>query len=108
MKNFLVLFFILASPIILLAEKEDIVCLKTDKIKSIKFKKKVMVFETMNKDKFNISCKGVGTLSFESPLIIEPQKMGFKICSNDVLQLRNKTCFIDKIELIKKDEKVNS
>ena len=42
-------------------------------------------------------------LNFENPVIIEPQKMGNKICSNDVLKLRNKTCFIDKIEAVKKD-----
>ena len=38
-------------------------------------------------------------LNFENPVIIEPQKMGNKICSNDVLKLRHKTCFIDKIVL---------
>tara|TARA_B100001996_G_scaffold343520_1_gene298695 strand:+ start:145 stop:471 length:327 start_codon:yes stop_codon:yes gene_type:complete len=108
MKNLLILIFIFVLPINLLAEKNSIVCLKTNKIKSIKFEKKVLVFETTKKDKFNISCKGAGTLTFESPVIIEPQKMGFRICSNDVLQLRNKTCFIDKIEPVKKDEETNS
>ena len=108
MRNLLILICIFASPINLVAENSDIVCLKTDKIKSIKFEKKVLIFETTKKEKFNISCKGAGTLTFESPLIIEPQKMGFKICSNDVLQLRNKTCFIDKIEPVKKDEETNS
>ena len=108
MKNLLILICILASPTNLVAENSDIVCLKTNKIKSIKFEKKVLVFETTKKNKFNVSCKGAGTLTFESPMIIEPQKMGFKICSNDVLQLRNKTCFIDKIEPVKKDEEVNS
>ena len=67
-----------------------------------------MVFETNKKQKYNISCKGAGNLNFESPIIIEPQKLGYKICSNDVLKLRNKTCFIDKIELVKKDNEVNS
>ena len=108
MKNFLFLICILTSPFNLVAETKDIVCLKTDKIKSIKFEKKVLVFEMNKKNKFNISCKGAGTLTFESPVLIEPQKMGFKICSNDVLKLRNKTCFIDKIEPVKKDEEVNS
>ena len=100
--------FSFLTPNFLLAENADYVCLKTDKIKSIKFKKDFMVFETNKKQKYNISCKGSGNLSFESPIIIEPQKLGYKICSNDVLKLRNKTCFIDKIELVKKDTEVNS
>ncbi len=100
--------FCFGIPNFLLAEKSDYVCLKTDKIKSINFKKDFMVFETNKKQKYNISCKGAGNLNFESPVIIEPQKMGYKICSNDVLKLRNKTCFIDKIELVKKDTEVNS
>ena len=101
-------FFSFVTPNFLLADNVDYVCLKTDKIKSIKFKKDFMVFETNKKQKYNISCKGAGNLNFESPIIIEPQKLGYKICSNDVLKLRNKTCFIDKIELVKKDTEVNS
>ena len=49
------------------------------------------------KNKYNETCRGPGNLNFENPLIIEPQKMGNKICSNDVLKLRHKTCFIDTI-----------
>ena len=93
--------FIFVAPNFLLAESNDYVCLKTDKIKSIRFKKDYMVFETSKKQKYNISCKGSGNLNFESPVIIEPQKLGYRICSNDVLKLRNKTCFIEKIELVK-------
>jgi len=45
-------------------------------------------------------------LTFQSPLVIEPQKMGYKICSNDVLKLKEYSCFIDKIELlVEKDVK---
>jgi hypothetical protein len=30
--------------------------------------------------------------------------MGYKICSNDVLKLKNYSCFIDKITLLEKKE----
>ena len=83
----------------ILADTDEIVCLKTDKIRSVDFKKDFMVFEMQKKQKYNVTCKGPGNLNFQNPVIIEPQKMGNKICSNDVLKLRNKTCFIDKIVL---------
>ena len=80
-----------------LADTEEIVCLKTDKIRSVDFKKDFMIFEMQKKNKYNVTCRGPGNLNFENPLIIEPQKIGNKICSNDVLKLRHKTCFIDTI-----------
>jgi|TARA_B100001996_G_scaffold62731_1_gene44944 hypothetical protein len=83
----------------ILADTDEIVCLKTDKIRSVDFKKDFMVFEMQKRQKYNVTCKGPGNLNFENPVIIEPQKMGNKICSNDVLKLRYKTCFIDKIVL---------
>ena len=83
----------------ILADTDEIVCLKTDKIRSVDFKKDFMVFEMQKRQKYNVTCKGPGYLNFQNPVIIEPQKMGNKICSNDVLKLRNKTCFIDKIVL---------
>ena len=83
----------------ILADTDEIVCLKTDKIRSVDFKKDFMVFEMQKRQKYNVTCKGPGNLNFENPVIIEPQKMGNKICSNDVLKLRHKTCFIDKIVL---------
>ena len=67
-----------------------------------------MIYTVQKREKYNITCKGSGYLNFENPVIIEPQKMGNKICSNDVLKLRNKTCFIDKIEAVKKDSEENS
>ena len=104
------LFFVLmiAFSVITLADDNKIVCLKSDKIRSVDFKKDYMIFEMQKRDKYNITCKGSGYLNFENPVIIEPQKMGNKICSNDVLKLRNKTCFIDKIELVKKDPEEKS
>ena len=80
----------------ILADTDEIVCLKTDKIRSVDFKKDFMVFEMQKRQKYNVTCKGPGNLNFENPVIIEPQKMGNKICSNDVLKLRHKTCFFDK------------
>ena len=70
----------------ILADTDEIVCLKTDKIRSVDFKKDFMVFEMQKRQKYNVTCKGPGNLNFENPLIIEPQKMGNKICSNDVLK----------------------
>jgi len=104
------LFFVLmiAFSVTILADDNKIVCLKSDKIRSVDFKKDYMIFEMQKRDKYNITCKGSGYLNFENPVIIEPQKMGNKICSNDVLKLRNKTCFIDKIELVKEDSEANS
>ena len=57
-----------------------------------------------NKEKFNVYCKGKFSLTFQSPIIYEPQKMGFKICYNDVLKLKQSTCFIDKIVPVEKKE----
>ena len=104
------LFFILmiTFSVATLADEKEIVCLKSDKIRSVDFKKDYMIFEMQKRDKYNITCKGSGYLNFENPVIIEPQKMGNKICSNDVLKLRNKNCFIDKIELVKEDSEANS
>ena len=104
------LFFVLmiAFSVNTLADENEIVCLKSDKIRSVDFKKNYMIFEMQKREKYNITCKGSGYLNFENPVIIEPQKMGNKICSNDVLKLRNKTCFIDKIEAVKKDSEENS
>ncbi len=104
------LFFVLmiTFSVIILADEKEIVCLKSDKIRSVDFKKDYMIFEMQKRDKYNITCKGSGYLNFQNPVIIEPRKMGNKICSNDALKLRNKTCFIDKIELVKKDSEVDS
>ena len=93
----LLLLFLIINSNSTLAEDIKPICLKTDKIHSVKFKKDFMIFEMQRREKFNVSCRGPGNLNFENPIIIEPQKMGRKICSNDVLKLRNKTCFIDKI-----------
>tara|TARA_B100000941_G_scaffold258184_1_gene208436 strand:+ start:26 stop:367 length:342 start_codon:yes stop_codon:yes gene_type:complete len=93
----LLLLFLIINPNSTLAEGNKLICLKTDKIRSVNFKKDFMIFEMQRREKFNVSCKGSSYLNFENPIIIEPQKMGRKICSNDVLKLRNKTCFIDKI-----------
>ena len=97
--------FIVIFSSVILADTDEIVCLKTNKIRSVDFKKDFLVFEMQKKQKYNVTCKGPGYLKFENPLIIEPQKMGNKICSNDVLKLRNKTCFIDKIVLNKVNDK---
>ena len=93
----LLLLFLIINPNSTLAEDNKRICLKTDKIRSVDFKKDFMIFEMQKKNKYNVTCRGPGNLNFENPLIIEPQKMGNKICSNDVLKLRHKTCFIDTI-----------
>ena len=107
MKNILIAIFLLSflinTPLIADEESEKI-CFKTREIKSIQFKKKFLVFELNNKEKFNVYCKGNFSLTFQSPIIYEPQKMGFKICYNDVLKLKQSTCFIDKIVPVEKKE----
>ena len=107
MKNILIAIFLLSFLInipLIAAEESEKICFKTREIKSIQFKKKFLVFELNNKEKFNVYCKGKFSLTFQSPIIYEPQKMGFKICYNDVLKLKQSTCFIDKIVPVEKKE----
>ena len=60
MKNILIAIFLLSflinTPLIADEESEKI-CFKTREIKSIQFKKKFLVFELNNKEKFNVYCK---------------------------------------------------
>ena len=64
------------------------ICFDTKDIENIRFKKDFLLFENRRDINYTVTCKGNRHLSFQSPLIIDPQKMGYKICSNDVLKLK--------------------
>ena len=76
------------------------VCFDTKDIENIKFKKDFLLFQNRKDINYTLTCKGKRYLTFQSPLIMEPQKMGYKICSNDVLKLKDYSCFIDEISLV--------
>tara|TARA_E500000331_G_scaffold351941_1_gene399556 strand:- start:5992 stop:6321 length:330 start_codon:yes stop_codon:yes gene_type:complete len=76
------------------------ICFDTKDIENIKFKKDFLLFQNKKDINYTLTCKGKRYLTFQSPLIIEPQKMGYKICSNDVLKLKDYSCFIDEISLV--------
>ena len=76
------------------------ICFDTKDIENIKFKKDFLLFQNKKDINYTLTCKGKRHLTFQSPLIIEPQKMGYKICSNDVLKLKDYSCFIDEISLV--------
>ena len=76
------------------------ICFDTKDIENIKFKKDFLLFQNKKDINYTLTCKGKRHLTFQSPLIIEPQKMGYKICSNDVLKLKDYSCFIDQISLV--------
>ena len=99
------LFVVLASSAV---KSEERVCFKTKDIENILFKKDHLIFENRRNVNYSLTCKGSRHLTFQHPLIIEPIKMGYKICSNDVLKLKNYSCFIDKITLLveKEDKKI--
>ena len=65
---------------------------------------RILIFENRKDLNYTVTCKGSHHLTFQSPLVIEPQKMGYKICSNDVLKLKEYSCFIDKIELLVEED----
>ena len=110
MKNIIIaLLIIVLVPLSLHSEEktenpDERICFKTRDIENILFKKDKLIFENRRNVNYSLTCRGSRHLTFQHPLIIEPIKMGFKICSNDVLKLRDYSCFIDKITLIKKDE----
>ena len=110
MKNIiLALLIVVLAPLSLHSEEKIVnsderICFKTRDIENILFKKDKLIFENRRNVSYSLTCKGSRHLTFQHPLIIEPIKMGFKICSNDVLKLRDYSCFIDKITLLKKDE----
>ena len=107
-KLVLVFMLILISPLALKAEEslktEERICFKTRDIDNIIFKKDRLIFENRKNINYSLTCKGSRYLNFQNPLIIEPIKMGNKICSNDVLKLKNYSCFVDKITLIEEDK----
>ncbi|MDA8892229.1 hypothetical protein N9I86_00785 [Hyphomicrobiales bacterium] len=88
-----------------LALSSERVCFDTKDIENIKFKKDYLLFKNRKNLNYSVTCKGNRHLTFQSPLIIEPQKMGYKICSNDVLKLKEYSCFIDEIKLIVDENK---
>ena len=100
----LILIFTFISPfnLSLSSERE---CFDTKDIENIKFKKDYLLFKNRKNLNYSVTCKGNRHLTFQSPLIIEPQKMGYKICSNDVLKLKEYSCFIDEIKLIVDENK---
>ena len=53
-----ILFLILlnVSSVNILADTEEFVCLKTDKIRSVDFKKDFMIFEMQKRNKYNEFC----------------------------------------------------
>jgi len=81
------------------------VCFDTKDIENIKFKKDFLLFQNRKDINYTLTCKGKRHLTFQSPLIMEPQKMGYKICSNDVLKLKDYSCFIDEISLVVEESK---
>ena len=50
----------IAFSVTILADDNKIVCLKSDKIRSVDFKKDYMIFEMQKRDKIYITCKGSG------------------------------------------------
>ena len=107
MKN-VILAILLVFLIPLAVKSEERICFKKKDIENILFKKDHLIFENRRNVNYSLTCKGSRHLTFQHPLIIEPIKMGYKICSNDVLKLKNYSCFIDKITLLeeKEDKKV--
>ena len=103
MKN-IILALLLVLLIPLAVKSEERICFKTNDIENILFKKDHLIFENRRNINYSLTCKGSRHLTFQHPLIIEPIKMGYKICSNDVLKLKNYSCFIDKITLLEKKE----
>jgi len=101
-KVILALLLVVLAP--LAVKSEERVCFKTNDIENILFKKDHLIFENRRNVNYSLTCKGSRHLTFQHPLIIEPIKMGYKICSNDVLKLKNYSCFIDKITLLEKKE----
>ena len=87
------------------AQSSERICFDTKDIENIKFKKDFLLFQNRKNLNYSVTCKGNRHLTFQSPLIIEPQKMGYKICSNDVLKLKEYSCFIDEIKLIVDENK---
>ena len=81
------------------------ICFDTKDIENIRFKKDFLLFQNRKNINYTVTCKGNRHLSFQSPLIIDPQKMGYKICSNDVLKLKEYSCFIDEITLVVEENK---
>tara|TARA_B100000212_G_scaffold9431_1_gene6953 strand:- start:917 stop:1261 length:345 start_codon:yes stop_codon:yes gene_type:complete len=110
MKNIIIaLLIIVLVPLSIHSEEktenpDERICFKTRDIENILFKKDKLIFENRRNVNYSLTCRGSRHLTFQHPLIIEPIKMGFKICSNDVLKLRDYSCFIDKITLLKKDD----
>ena len=103
LKILLLLFFCVALVNPLFAN--DRICFDTIDIENIRFKKDFLLFENRRDINYTVTCKGNRHLSFQSPLIIDPQKMGYKICSNDVLKLKEYSCFIDEIKLVVEENK---
>ena len=110
MKNIiLTLLIVVLAPLSLHSEEitvnsDERICFKTRDIENILFKKDKLIFENRKNVNYSLTCKGSRHLTFQHPLIIEPIKMGYKICSNDVLKLKDYSCFIDKITLLSTDE----
>ena len=102
MKN-IILALLLVLLIPLAVKSEERICFKTKDIENILFKKDHLIFENRRNINYSLTCKGSRHLTFQHPLIIEPIKMGYKICSNDVLKLKNYSCFIDKIPLLRSE-----
>ena len=103
MKNIiLTLLIIIFIP--LAVKSEERICFKTKDIENILFKKDRLIFENSRNVNYSLTCRGSRHLTFQNPLVIEPIKMGYKICSNDVLKLKNYSCFIDKITLLEEDK----
>tara|TARA_S200000501_G_scaffold97299_2_gene90642 strand:- start:4076 stop:4438 length:363 start_codon:yes stop_codon:yes gene_type:complete len=109
-KIVLVFMLILILPLVTKAEEssetKERICFKTTDIDNIIFKKDHLIFENRKNINYSLTCKGSRYLNFQNPLIIEPIKMGNKICSNDVLKLKNYSCFVDKITLLEEDKKI--
>ena len=103
MKN-IILALLMIVFIPLAVKSEERICFKTQDIENILFKKDRLIFENRRNVNYSLTCKGSRHLTFQHPLIIEPVKMGYKICSNDVLRLKNYSCFIDKITLLEEDQ----
>ncbi len=107
--NILALLIILLAPLSVNSEEivlnsDERICFKIRDIENILYKKDKLIFENRKNVSYSLTCKGSRSLTFQYPLIIEPIKMGNKICSNDVLKLKDYSCFIDKITLLEKDE----
>jgi len=103
-----ILALLLVALVPLGVKSEERICFKTKDIENILFKKDHLIFKNRKNINYSLTCKGSRHLTFQHPLIIEPIKMGYKMCSNDVLKLKNYSCFIDKITLLeeKEEEKI--